>query len=91
MQNFRKLLHLSLVYLFQDPLMQTAVLISKTFLNEQVIELKLKTKKTQTQPGQRFFVHYLDEELSFKRAYSIADVEQGEEFSIFTFLIKLIP
>lgn len=71
--------------------MQLATLISKKFLNEQVIELKLKTEKMMTQPGQWFFIHYLDAEIPFKRAYSIADVEQREEFSVFTFLIKLIP
>lgn len=71
--------------------MQSTKLISKTFLNEQVIELKLKTQKTITQPGKWFFIHYLDSETPLKRAYSIADVEQEREFSIFTFLIKLVP
>lgn len=71
--------------------MQSATLIQKKYLNEQVIELKLRTQKILTQPGQWFFIHYLDSETPLKRAYSIADVEQEGEFSIFTFLIKLVP
>lgn len=71
--------------------MQKATLVSKTFLNDQVIELKLKTEKLATQPGQRLFIHYLESETPLKRAYSIANEEQEGNFSIFTFLIKLIP
>ena len=71
--------------------MQKATLVSKTFLNDQVIELKLKTEKLATQPGQRLFIHYLESETPLKRAYSIANEEQEGDFSIFTFLIKLIP
>ena len=71
--------------------MYTAQLLSKTFLTPQMIELKLKTEKIETQPGQRFFINYLDAETPLKRAYSIADVEMGEDFCIFTFLIKLNP
>lgn len=70
--------------------MQTAKLVSKTFLNENVIELKLATQKIHTLPGQRFFVHYLWTPEPLKRAYSIADVEEQGEVSIFTFLIKLV-
>ena len=71
--------------------MQKATLVNKTFLNDQVIELKLKTEKLATQPGQRLFIHYLESETPLKRAYSIANEEQEGDFSIFTFLIKLIP
>ena len=71
--------------------MQKATLVSKIFLNDQVIELKLKTEKLATQPGQRLFIHYLESETPLKRAYSIANEEQEGDFSIFTFLIKLIP
>ncbi len=71
--------------------MFTAKLIKKNFLNPNIIELKLKTEKIETQPGQRFFINYLESETPLKRAYSIADVEMGLDFSIFTFLIKLNP
>lgn len=71
--------------------MQTAILISKNFLNEHIIELKLKTQKLNTLAGQRLFIHFLESETPLKRAYSIADVYEEGEFSIFTFLIKLLP
>lgn len=71
--------------------MQKAELISKTFLTEGIIELKLKTPKIATKAGQRLFIHFLDSEKSLKRAYSIAEKEDKENESIFTFLIKLIP
>ena len=71
--------------------MQTATLVSKKLLNDHVIELKLRTEKISIHPGQWFFVHYLWEEIPFKRAYSVADVEQEGNSSIFTFLIKLVP
>lgn len=71
--------------------MQSATLISKRFLNDHVIELKLQTKKLFTQPGQWLFIHYLESKTPLKRAYSIANEEQEGDFSIFTFLIKLIP
>ncbi len=69
--------------------MQTASLISKSFLNDQLIELKLETKKKPIHAGQRFFLHYLESETSLKRAYSIADVQEEGETQIITFLIKL--
>lgn len=71
--------------------MQTATLVSKKFLNDHVLELKLRTEKIIIHPGQWFFVHYLGEEIPFKRAYSVANVEQERNSSIFTFLIKLVP
>lgn len=39
--------------------MQTATLVSKKFLNDHVLELKLRTEKISIHPGQWFFVHYL--------------------------------
>lgn len=70
--------------------MYSAKLVSKTFLNEKVIELKLASDKIHTLPGQRFFIHYLWASEVFKRAYSIANVEGQEDEYIFTFLIKLV-
>lgn len=80
-----------LIYFFNTFSMQTATLVSKKFLNDHVLELKLRTEKISIHPGQWFFVHYLWEEIPFKRAYSVADVEQEGNSSIFTFLIKLVP
>ena len=71
--------------------MFTAKLIKKNFLNPNIIELKLKTERIETHPGQWFFINYLESKTPLKRAYSIADVEMGVDFSIFTFLIKLNP
>lgn len=53
--------------------MQTASFISKTFLNEHVVELKLKTEKLSSLPGQWVFIHFLDNQTPLKRAYSIAE------------------
>lgn len=91
MQNFRKPIHLVLIYFFNAFSMQNATLVSKKFLNDHVLELKLRTEKISIHPGQWFFVYYLWEEIPFKRAYSVADVEQEGNSSIFTFLIKLVP
>ena len=71
--------------------MYIAQFLSKKFLNPNIIKLRLKTERIETQPGQRFFINYLESETPLKRAYSIADVEMGVDFSIFTFLIKLNP
>ena len=80
-----------LIYFFNAFSMQIATLVSKKFLNDHVLELKLRTEKISIYPGQWFFVHYLGEEIPFQRAYSVADVEQEGNSSIFTFLIKLVP
>lgn len=70
--------------------MQNARIISKNFLNPEVIELKLEASKTIIQPGQWMFIHYLASPTPLKRAYSVAHIEHQDHTSIFTFLIKLV-
>ncbi len=71
--------------------MHQATVFSKKPLNEQVIEFKLRTEKLHSTPGERIFILYPQEEWFLKRAYSIADEEIEGEYSILTFLIKIIP
>ena len=70
--------------------MQTAKILSKTMLTDEMLELKLETSKIDSLPGQWMFINYLGLEKPFKRAYSIANSETQEEVSILTFLIKLV-
>ena len=70
--------------------MQTAKILSKTMLTDEMLELKLETSKIDSLPGQWMFINYLGLEKPLKRAYSIADSETQGEVSILTFLIKLV-
>ena len=70
--------------------MQTAKILSKTMLTDEMLELKLETSKIDSLPGQWMFINYLGLEKPFKRAYSIANSETQGEVSILTFLIKLV-
>lgn len=70
--------------------MQTAKILSKTLLTDEMLELKLETSKIESLPGQWMFINYLGLEKPLKRAYSIANSETKGEVSILTFLIKLL-
>lgn len=72
-------------------MMQTAKILSKTMLNDAVLELKLQTSKIELIPGQWMFINYLGLETPLKRAYSVAEIQTEGEVSILTFLIKLLP